>query len=88
MGYPLKYVEDISKDYVYPTDNKIEDYGSISDNGFIELLFNWWDTEDTEFKNHLLKRLANRLGVKLRKKPLTDKEYIKLEEENLKKYER
>ena len=73
-GWDLKYVEGISDDYIYPTEYKgktiIEDYGSISDNGFIELLCQEWQTDDILFKEHFIKRLADRLGVKLRKKPL------------------
>lgn len=86
MGHPLVHVEGKSEDYVYSTGERIEDYGSISDSGFIEMLFEWWKTNDKEFKEHLLKRLAERLGVKLRPKPLTDEELMKLEEENLKEF--
>jgi len=86
MGHPLVWVEGNSEDYVYSDGVRIVDYGSISDTGFIELLFEYWKCEDAEFKNHVLKRLADRLEVKLRKKPLTDKEYEKLEKENLKKF--
>jgi len=73
-GWDLKYVEGISKDYIFPTDENgktiIEDYGSISDEGFIELLIQEWKTDDLIFKEHLIKRLADRLEVKLREKPL------------------
>ena len=98
MGHPLIHVKGNSKDYVFrstgsgtnPTlkNDYIEDYGNITNEGFIELLFrywNTWDTDDELFKNHLLKKLAERLNVKLRKKPLTDKEYNKLCEEDMKK---
>jgi hypothetical protein len=76
-GWDLKWVEGISKDYIFPTEDDngkvfIEDYGSISDEGFIELLIKEWDTEDKLFKYHLIKRLAERLNVKLREKPLSD----------------
>lgn len=94
-GHPLIYVEGNSKDYVFPSavpDGKggyktgyIEGYGMITDSGFIELLYRTWKTDDKLFKKHLLKRLAERLGVKLRKKPLTDKERDKLEEKNFRK---
>ena len=73
-GWDLKYVEGVSKDYVFASIKKgkeyIQDYGGISDEGFIELLIQEWKTEDLIFKNHLIKRLADRLKVKLRKKPL------------------
>jgi hypothetical protein len=72
---PLKYVEGNSEDYVFPDYRGfIEDYGKISDKGLIELLFTYWKTDDKLFKNHLLKRLAERLNVKLREKPLIDDE--------------
>ncbi len=68
-GYPLKYVEGDSEDYVFPDYmGFIEDYGKISDKGFIELLFRHWKTDDKLFKEHLLKRLAERLNVRLRNK--------------------
>lgn len=87
-GYPLTYVEGKSKDYIYKravSDGKggiksdgIEDYGSISDSGIVEVLFENWQTDDVMFKDYLLRRLADRLGVKLRKKPLTEKQWLKL----------
>jgi hypothetical protein len=75
-GWDYKYVEGESTDYVFLCgDGKgndfVEDYGKISDKGFVDLLFRHWKTEDIAFKNHLLRRLANRLNVKIRKKPLT-----------------
>jgi len=76
-GHPLKYVEGESNDYVWSDGEEITDYGNISDTGFIELLHRYWNTDDTKFKEHLLKRLAKRLDVKVRKKPLTDKQLFK-----------
>lgn len=92
-NHPLTYVEGNSEDYVFTSagydgeKDFIEDYGKISDTGFIELLFQKWNTEDIEFKNHLLKRLADRLNVRLRDKPLTWEEYLNLEEKNMKEFE-
>jgi len=88
---PLRYVEGNSEDYVFGSDdekggNYIEDYGKISDTGFIELLFKNWNTEDIIFKEHLIKRLAKRLKVKIRPKPLTNDEIFKLMEKNMKEY--
>jgi len=88
-GHPLKYVEGESEDYVYCDGQRIVDYGGISDTGFIEMLFDHWQTEDKYnemFKNHFIKRLAERLGVKLRKKPLTDKQLENLYMKMLKKW--
>ena len=94
-GYPLTYVEGNSEDYVFEraiSDGKggvkggnIEDYGSISDAGIVEMLFENWQTEDVKFKEHLLRRLADRLEIKLRKKPLTEKQWEKLLEKVIRK---
>ena len=71
VGSELRFVEGESEDYVFPDyGGFIEDYGKISDKGIIELLFRYWKTDDESFKENLLKKLANRLDVKLRKKPL------------------
>ena len=83
-GHPLVYVDGESEDYIYSNGESITDYGKISDSGFIELLSRDWITDDTMFKDHLIKRLAERLGVKLRDHPLTDDEYLQLEK---KRYE-
>jgi len=72
-GWPMKYVKGISKDYVFPdTSGYIEDYDRITDDGLVELICLYWRTDDELFKQHMMKRLADRLGVKLRKKPLDD----------------
>ena len=82
-GWDLRWVKGISKDYVWCGQNDktgkyyIEDYGKISDTGFIELLMDYWETDNKLFKQHLIKRLADRLGVKLRKKPMSDKEMFR-----------
>jgi len=79
-GWPLKYVEAESEDYVYVTGYKkeyVEDYGGISDNGLVELCCKAIDEyykDDPTFKEYLMKKLAKRLKVKLRKRPLTDDE--------------
>jgi len=80
-GWAMRFVEGDSEDYVFNGVGKdgndyIEDYGAITDNGIVELLFMHWNTKDTEFKHHLLKRLAKRLNVKLRDTPLTDDELM------------
>lgn len=87
-GYPLRYVKGNSEDYIFLSPDGIEDYGSISDSGFVELLFRHWDVAkvDEEFKNHLLKRLAKRLEVQLREKPLTEKQWLKQSIEEVDKF--
>lgn len=82
-GWPLKFVDGNSEDYIFghgQDDNGkwgFTDYGKISDSGFVELLYHNWETKDVDFKEHLLKRLAERLNVKLRNKPLNEEEYEK-----------
>lgn len=78
-GHHLTFVDGESEDYIYSNGESIVDYGKISDSGFIELLSRDWITEDIMFKEHLIKRLADRLGVKLRDKPLTFEEKMELE---------
>ena len=88
-AWPMRYVKGDSSDYVFmDARGFIEDYGNITDNGLIELLFRHWKTEDNLFKNHLLKRLAERLNVKLREKPLNDDEAWEIMEKNIAKKKR
>lgn len=74
-GYPLEYVHGISEDYVYPTSEGqdgteyIEDYGSISNNGIIEILCRHWQTGnkyDELLKWKIIKYLAEKLHVPLK----------------------
>jgi len=93
QGWPLTYVKGNSGDYIFCTgeDDKewIEDYGNISDSGFIELLCDMLiggnNLDDDLFKKHFIKRLASRLKVKLREKPLSDEESERLCEEMIEK---
>lgn len=76
-SWPMKYVKGISKDYVFPDESGyIEDYDRITDNGLVELIYIYWRTDDEPFKQYIMKRLADRLGVKLRKIPLDDKKVM------------
>jgi len=73
----MTYVKGNSTDYVfldsggkeYPA--YIEDYDRLSNEGFVEMFARWFKTEDKEFQEYMLKKLAEKLDVKLRKKPLT-----------------
>ena len=81
-AWAYTYVDGESDDYIfsYKDDKakcKIEDYGHLSNNTIIELLYKNWQTDDELFKEYLLTKLAKRLKVKLRKKPLTDKQVWK-----------
>jgi hypothetical protein len=69
MGSRYQYAGGKSKDYVWPNGEKIIDYGSISDETLVELLHRNWKTEDSDFKDYLIFRLAKRLNVKLRSGP-------------------
>jgi len=72
-----KYVDGKSKDYVFShCAGGIEDYGSLTDEGLVELLCEAIDDhyKDEGFKSYLMKKVAERLKVKLREKPLTDEE--------------
>jgi hypothetical protein len=84
-------VEANSDDYIFESSGAkdksgkrkpyIEDYGRISDNGLTELCCRaidgyYGDGRNELFKNYLMKKLANRLGVTLRKKPLTENQVI------------
>jgi len=87
-SYPLKYVEGISHDYIYRTTSGkkrkrqfIQDYGNISNEGLVELVAEFLK-EETErnavINNYLIRKLAGKLDVKLRKKPLTRNQLIGL----------
>jgi len=82
MGSPYKYLEGFSSnDYVFPTKYKgkefIEDYGSISNETIVELLLRFGDQRDDLILTQMGIRLAENLNIKLRKKPLTDKQLSK-----------
>jgi len=67
----------------------IEDYGHITNNGIVEMLFRNWNPEDKYdkvFKKHLLKILAKRLKVRLRKKPLTVDQAFEIMDKRVKRF--
>ena len=70
---PLTYVDGESGgDYVYGSgDGKIEDYGSISTETIIDILLNQSHPIEQDIFEHLMKRLIENLGIKMRLKPLT-----------------
>lgn len=75
----MEFVDGISSDYVFGTEDstgrkKIEDYGDISNEGIIEILCKIWEPKDewdALLKKRIIELLAERLKVKLRKKPLS-----------------
>lgn len=83
-SYPLTHVNGESKDYIFSYKNKkgkekICDYDRLSDEGIVELFaeivreHKW--LKEKVFCEYLLVKLAERLKVKLRKKPLSDDEF-------------
>lgn len=68
-GSKLQFAKGKSKDYVWSDGKHVIDYGSINDDALVELLYRYWKIQDTEFKDYLLFRLANRLKVELRPEP-------------------
>ena len=54
---------------MWPDGKHVIDYGGISDEALLELLYRYWKTQDMEFKDYLLFRLANRLKVELKSEP-------------------
>ncbi len=87
-GYPLKYVEGNSDDYVYLSDEGMVDYGHLSNKGLVELIADELgykeereDDQPIEFRNYLVEKIAYRLNVKLRQKPLTINEQFEIDDE-------
>lgn len=81
-GHPLIYVNGKSNDYIFPTMNGkkevIEDYGDITNEGLVELLcmviddyFVGGPYREELMGTYLKQKIAKKLKVELRKKPLT-----------------
>ena len=64
-----RYVKGENKNYAWSDGKHVVDYGSITDETLVELLYRHFKTDDAEFKDYLLFRLANRLKVKLQTEP-------------------
>lgn len=83
-GWPMLFVEADSPDYVYLTgkdgEEYIEDGGLISNEGLIEIIARNLPNKDGVLFKYILKKLSEKLKVKLREKPLTDEEQIKIME--------
>ena len=82
-GVPYVYVDGENEDYIFLCDllNKkyIEDYGKISKESIVDIIFNEWKTtteNDKILKKYMLKKLAEQLKVKIRKKPLNAKSWL------------
>jgi len=82
-GTPYVYVDGENEDYIFLCDslnkNYIEDYGKISKESIVDIIFNEWKTtteNDKILKKYMLKKLAEQLKVKIRKKPLNAKSWL------------
>lgn len=99
-GYPYTYVIGKSDSYVFGScsekNNKkygyIEDYGHVSKEALMEMLSGLllekrfkWEGDDNTYYKYLIEKFSEKLGVKMRKKPLTEKQLDKLMEEIMRK---
>lgn len=88
-SWALSYVEGDSDDYIFNhAGGFIEDYGGISDTGLVELLCRAIDEyyeDDKLMQEYIKNKLAERLKVKLREKPLTTEELFKDMDEKIEK---
>lgn len=50
--------------------NFIEDYDKLTNEGLVEIFAKWFKTEDRELYDYILKKLAEKLNVKLRRTKL------------------
>lgn len=93
MNSPYRYVDGFSEDYIFPAETKkgeefIEDYGNITNKTIVELLIRLGDEHGNLLLVQMGIRLAENLNIKLRKKPLTNKQLIKEYSKSNKKYEK
>jgi hypothetical protein len=93
IGHPLTYVDGVSEDYVYDNGDGLVDYGGVHDSSVVEFVAEIFDESnsrhlDEDFKGYVLRQLARKLKVKLRKRKLTMKEFIKLDDSLLRDYEK
>jgi len=79
-GSVFKYVDGISGNYIFHSSSVgkhpeyIEDYGRISNEALVELFAEYFKGNSELFRDYMIKQLAKKLNVKLRKKPLSDRE--------------
>ena len=71
IGSKYDYVKGESRDYIYPYREKnklkIKDYGSITNETLVELFCRHAKINDLILKKYLIKRLAEKLNVKMKK---------------------
>ena len=82
-GHVMRHVDGVSTDYVYCDGLDIVDYGKVSDDGLVEMLGRYFCQRkygrDDAFEKYMMQRLAMRLGVKLRPRPLSKDEWVALD---------
>jgi hypothetical protein len=83
-GAPYIYVDGETADYIFESSgvgkSYIEDFKQVSKETIVDLLYRHWNPKEKSeklLKDYLLKELAKKLKIKLRKKPLTKAKYIK-----------
>jgi hypothetical protein len=91
----MRFVEGVSKDYVYPSADKhgeqrVVDHGGCSAEGLVEILARYFDelkatNKDAPLEAYMIQQLAARLNVNLRDKPLSWEEAMDKTVEHFKK---
>ncbi len=75
-----KYVKGTSDDYIYDNGKEIVDYGNITNEGLVEILWSciddYYERDETLIKKYLKKKLSERLKVKLRTRPLSQRTIV------------
>jgi hypothetical protein len=92
-SWPYIYVDGESDSYVFLTGRKkghriiecIEDYGSVSNEALVEMFATNFHHDEEPFRKYMIEKFAERLGVKLRKKRLTDSQYMIMMDKKMKK---
>ena len=79
---PYEYIEGESdSDYVFASD-RIEDYGGMKTETALDILFKQCShVKENDILFHCLKRICENLNIKMRNKPLTNKQWFKLHDE-------
>ena len=93
-----KYVNEENKDYIFlscginDAEDFVEDYGRIQDSTLVEffhlMLLEDWCKDDKKLKEYMLKKLTEKLGVILRKTPLTKEEQRKIVWKNFQQWKK
>ena len=82
FGAEFTYVNGESRDYIFEDSmtGEVEDYGWITDEALVELIargLHGYRDGDEVFREYLIEKLSDRMGVLMRAKPLTHDEQMK-----------